>query len=151
MIEVARDCGVRRYFYTSSACVYPVHLQQAPAVTPLAEESVYPADAEDGYGWEKLFAERMCRHYLEDFGLETRVVRFHKIFGPLGTYDGGRRGNPARRNRPGAPQGANVMPSRTRGTRRPQPAAGSSDTSARRRSRPCGAGCRAPRRSSCSR
>ena len=94
-IEAARVCGVKRYLYTSSACIYPGYLQKDPDVTPLKEEDAYPADAEDGYGWEKLYMERVCRHYLEDFGLETRVVRFHNIFGPLGTYDGGREKSPA--------------------------------------------------------
>ena len=83
------------YLYTSSACVYPIYRQQSPDVTPLREEDAYPADPEDGYGWEKLFSERQCRHYWEDYGLETRVVRFHNIFGPLGTYDGGREKSPA--------------------------------------------------------
>jgi nucleoside-diphosphate-sugar epimerase len=72
-----------------------MYLQDRPDVTPLREEDAYPADAEDGYGWEKLFTERLCRHYREDFGLETRIVRFHNIFGPLGTYDGGREKSPA--------------------------------------------------------
>jgi len=94
-IEAARTNGVKRYLYTSSACVYPGYLQNQPDVTPLKEEDAYPADAEDGYGWEKLYMERICRHYSEDFGLETRVVRFHNIFGPLGTYDGGREKSPA--------------------------------------------------------
>lgn len=95
MLEAARLNGVRRYFYTSSACVYPGYRQDSPEVTPLREEDAYPADPEDGYGWEKLFSERQCRHYYEDFGLETRVVRFHNIYGPLGTYDGGREKSPA--------------------------------------------------------
>jgi GDP-D-mannose 3', 5'-epimerase len=94
-IEAARASGVKRFLYTSSACVYPGYLQKSPDVTPLKEEDAYPADAEDGYGWEKLYNERTCRHYREDFGLETRVVRFHNIFGPLGTYDGGREKSPA--------------------------------------------------------
>jgi len=94
-IEAARSNGVKRYLYTSSACVYPIHLQKAIDVTPLKESDAYPADAEDGYGWEKLYMERVCRHYTEDFGLDTRVVRFHNIFGPLGTYDGGREKSPA--------------------------------------------------------
>src|SRR5205085_9683552 len=84
-----------RFFYTSSACIYPGYLQKSPEVTPLREEDAYPADAEDGYGWEKLYMERVCRHYREDFGLETRIVRFHNIYGPLGTYDGGREKSPA--------------------------------------------------------
>jgi GDP-D-mannose 3',5'-epimerase len=95
MLEAARLNGVGRYLYTSSACVYPGYRQTSPEVTPLKEEDAYPADPEDGYGWEKLFSERQCRHYYEDYGLETRVVRFHNIYGPLGTYDGGREKSPA--------------------------------------------------------
>jgi nucleoside-diphosphate-sugar epimerase len=94
-IEAARQNGVKRYLYTSSACIYPGYKQKDADVTPLREEDAYPADAEDGYGWEKLYMERVCRHYTEDFGLDTRVVRFHNIFGPLGTYDGGREKSPA--------------------------------------------------------
>jgi GDP-D-mannose 3',5'-epimerase len=94
-IEAARENGVKRYLYTSSACIYPGYKQKDPDITPLREEDAYPADAEDGYGWEKLYMERVCRHYTEDFGLDTRVVRFHNIFGPLGTYDGGREKSPA--------------------------------------------------------
>jgi GDP-D-mannose 3',5'-epimerase len=94
-LEASRVNGVKRYLYTSSACIYPGYKQKSPDVTPLKEEDAYPADAEDGYGWEKLYMERNCRHYQEDFGLETRVVRFHNIFGPLGTYDGGREKSPA--------------------------------------------------------
>jgi nucleoside-diphosphate-sugar epimerase len=94
-IEAARINGVKRYLYTSSACIYPGYKQKETDVTPLKEEDAYPADAEDGYGWEKLYMERVCRHYTEDFGLDTRVVRFHNIFGPLGTYDGGREKSPA--------------------------------------------------------
>jgi GDP-D-mannose 3',5'-epimerase len=95
MLEAARQNGVTRYFYTSSACIYPMYLQRTPDVKPLREEDAYPADPEDGYGWEKLYSERQCRHYWEDYGMETRVVRFHNIFGPLGTYDGGREKSPA--------------------------------------------------------
>jgi len=94
-IEAARLNQVKRYLYSSSACVYPGYRQAATDISPLREEDAYPADAEDGYGWEKLYMERICRHYLEDFGLETRVVRFHNIYGPLGTYDGGREKSPA--------------------------------------------------------
>ncbi len=94
-IEAARINAISRLLYTSSACIYPGYLQKNTDVTPLKEEHAYPADAEDGYGWEKLYTERVCRHYSEDFGLETRVVRFHNIFGPLGTYDGGREKSPA--------------------------------------------------------
>jgi GDP-D-mannose 3', 5'-epimerase len=95
MLEAARRHDVRRFLYTSSACIYPGYRQNSPDVVPLKEEDAYPADPEDGYGWEKLFSERQCRHYLEDHGLQTRVVRFHNIFGPLGTYDGGREKSPA--------------------------------------------------------
>jgi len=94
-IEAARINGVKRYLYTSSACIYPGYKQNETDITPLREVDAYPADAEDGYGWEKLYMERVCRHYTEDFGLDTRVVRFHNIFGPLGTYDGGREKSPA--------------------------------------------------------
>jgi len=94
-IEAARINAVSRLLFTSSACVYPGYLQKSATVTPLKEEDAYPADAEDGYGWEKLYMERTCRHYREDFGLETRIVRFHNIFGPLGTYEGGREKSPA--------------------------------------------------------
>lgn len=94
-IEAALRNGAKRYLYTSSACIYPGYLQNTPDVTPLREEDAYPADPEDGYGWEKLYFERVCRHYREDLGLETRIVRFHNIFGPLGTYDGGREKSPA--------------------------------------------------------
>jgi nucleoside-diphosphate-sugar epimerase len=94
-LEAARIHRVSRLLYTSSACIYPGYLQKSENVTPLKESDAYPADAEDGYGWEKLYTERVCRHYMEDFGLDTRVVRFHNIFGPLGTYDGGREKSPA--------------------------------------------------------
>jgi GDP-D-mannose 3', 5'-epimerase len=94
-LEAARVNGAGRLLYTSSACVYPGYLQHSENVTPLKEGDAYPADAEDGYGWEKLYTERICRHYREDFGLDTRIVRFHNIFGPLGTYDGGREKSPA--------------------------------------------------------
>jgi len=94
-IEAARINGVKRFLYTSSACIYPGYLQKNTDVIPLKEEDAYPAEAEDGYGWEKLYMERTCRHYREDFGLDTRVVRFHNIYGPFGTYDGGREKSPA--------------------------------------------------------
>jgi nucleoside-diphosphate-sugar epimerase len=95
MLLAARDAKTERYFYASSACVYAAAKQTRPDVAPLIEEDAYPAMPEDGYGWEKLYMERVCRHYTEDFGLDTRVVRFHNIFGPLGTYDGGREKSPA--------------------------------------------------------
>ena len=86
---------VQKYFFSSSACVYNSSKQKNTFVDGLKEEDAYPADPEDGYGWEKLFSERMCRHFKEDFGLETRVVRYHNVYGPLGTYDGGREKAPA--------------------------------------------------------
>jgi len=95
MLLAARDCGAERYFFSSSACVYNADKQKDPNVTALKEEDAYPAMAEDGYGWEKLFSERMCRHFREDFGLETRVARFHNVYGPYGTWDGGREKAPA--------------------------------------------------------
>ena len=95
LLEAARLNGSQKYLFTSSACIYPGYKQNTPDVEPLKEDDAYPADAEDGYGWEKLFSERQCRHYYEDYGLKTYVVRFHNIFGPLGTYDGGREKSPA--------------------------------------------------------
>jgi nucleoside-diphosphate-sugar epimerase len=95
MLMAARHAGVQRFFYSSSACVYAAEKQTNAAVTPLREPDAYPAMPEDGYGWEKLFSERMCRHFTEDFGLETRVARYHNVYGPLGTYDGGREKAPA--------------------------------------------------------
>ncbi len=94
-LEAARQNSVSRYLYTSSACVYPDHLQQVADVAPLREEDAYPADPQDAYGWEKLLAERACLYFAEEFGMETRIVRFHNIYGPLGTYDGGREKVPA--------------------------------------------------------
>jgi len=95
LLLAARAAGVRRYFYASSACVYNADKQRDPRVTPLREEDAYPAMPEDGYGWEKLFSERMCRHFREDYGLETRVARFHNVYGPHGTWEGGREKAPA--------------------------------------------------------
>ena len=95
MLEAARVQRVERFLFSSSACVYPQYLQGAPDVTPLREEDAYPADAEEGYGWEKLWMEKLCRYFREDFGLETRVVRFHNVYGPLGTYEGGKEKAPA--------------------------------------------------------
>jgi nucleoside-diphosphate-sugar epimerase len=94
-LEAARTNGVQRYLYSSSACVYPEFLQTETDVKPLKEEDAYPAMPQDAYGWEKLITERLCHHYLEDYGFETRVVRFHNIFGPLGTWHGGREKVPA--------------------------------------------------------
>lgn len=95
MLLAARDSGVKRFLYTSSACVYAADKQTDAHVTALKEDDAYPAMPEDGYGWEKLFSERMCRHFTEDFGLETRCVRYHNVYGPIGTYDGGREKAPA--------------------------------------------------------
>lgn len=94
-LEAARENGVNRYLFTSSACVYPEYLQGDAAVTPLREQDAYPAQPQDAYGWEKLFIERLCTHYREEHPIDTRVVRFHNIFGPLGTWDGGREKAPA--------------------------------------------------------
>jgi nucleoside-diphosphate-sugar epimerase len=95
MLLAARDSGVERLFYSSSACVYNGDKQTSPDAAALKEEDAYPALPEDGYGWEKLFAERMCRHFEEDFGLQCRIARFHNVYGPLGTYEGGREKAPA--------------------------------------------------------
>ncbi len=94
-LEAARLNGVKRYFYTSSACVYPEFKQTDANVVPLKEEDAYPAMPQDAYGWEKLVMERLCSHYRQDYGLETRIVRFHNIFGEQGTWDGGREKAPA--------------------------------------------------------
>jgi GDP-D-mannose 3',5'-epimerase len=94
-LDAARVNGVRRYLYTSSACVYPEYKQTETNVVPLKESDAYPAQPQDAYGWEKLVTERLCAHYRADYGIETRVVRFHNIFGPLGTWDGGREKAPA--------------------------------------------------------
>jgi GDP-D-mannose 3', 5'-epimerase len=95
MLMAARQAGVERFFFSSSACVYAAEKQTNAAVTPLREPDAYPAMPEDGYGWEKLFSERMCRHFTEDFGVETRVARYHNVYGPYGTYEGGREKAPA--------------------------------------------------------
>ena len=94
-LEAARRNGVDRYLYTSSACIYPNYRQLEPDVAPLQEDDAYPADPQDAYGWEKLISERLCGHYHDEYGLETRVVRFHNIFGPLGSWEGGREKAPA--------------------------------------------------------
>jgi GDP-D-mannose 3', 5'-epimerase len=95
MLMAAREKGVERFFYSSSACVYNGEKQKNPDVIALKEEDAYPALPEDGYGWEKLFSERMCRHFEEDFGLQCRVARYHNVYGPLGTWSGGREKAPA--------------------------------------------------------
>ena len=95
LLMAARDNGIERYFYSSSACVYNAEKQKDTDNPGLKESDAYPAMSEDGYGWEKLFSERMCRHFREDFGLTTRVARFHNVYGPFGTYDGGREKAPA--------------------------------------------------------
>jgi GDP-D-mannose 3',5'-epimerase len=95
MLMAARDQGVARFFYSSSACVYNGDKQTSPDVVALKESDAYPALPEDGYGWEKLFSERMCRHFEEDYGLQCRVARYHNVYGPLGTWTGGREKAPA--------------------------------------------------------
>jgi GDP-D-mannose 3', 5'-epimerase len=95
MVLAARAQGVQRFFYSSSACVYAADKQKSENVVPLKEDDAYPAMPEDGYGWEKLFSERMCRHFREDFGLKTRVARYHNVYGPHGTWEGGREKAPA--------------------------------------------------------
>jgi GDP-D-mannose 3',5'-epimerase len=95
MLMAAQKAGVERFFYSSSACVYAAEKQTSAAVQPLREPDAYPAMPEDGYGWEKLFSERMCRHFTEDYGIVTRVARYHNVYGPHGTYDGGREKAPA--------------------------------------------------------
>lgn len=95
MLMAAKDANVQRFFYSSSACVYNADKQTNPDVVALKEEDAYPAMPEDGYGWEKLFSERMCRHFREDFGLATRVARYHNVYGPNGTWEGGREKAPA--------------------------------------------------------
>jgi nucleoside-diphosphate-sugar epimerase len=94
-LEAARRQGVKRFLFSSSACIYPQYRQHAADVAPLKEEDAYPADPEEGYGWEKLFTEKLCQYYQEDYGMETRAVRFHNVYGPLGTYDGGKEKAPA--------------------------------------------------------
>ena len=95
LLEASRLNGASKYFYSSSACVYPQYIQDVTDVTPLKESDAVPADPEEGYGWEKLYAEKLCQYYREDYGLDTRVARFHNVYGPLGTYDGGREKAPA--------------------------------------------------------
>lgn len=95
LLLAARHCRCQRFFFASSACVYPAYRQQTAEIAPIKEIEAYPAMPEDGYGWEKLFAERMCRHFSEDFGLEVRIARYHNVYGPYGTYQGGREKAPA--------------------------------------------------------
>lgn len=95
MLEASRKSGVRRLLFSSSACVYAGYKQKSADVTPLREEDAYPADPEPGYGWEKLFSEELCRYYQHDYDFETRIVRFHNVYGPLGTYQGGKEKSPA--------------------------------------------------------
>ena len=123
MLLAARKHGVERFFYSSSACVYPADKQTNADVTALKESDAYPADAEDGYGWEKLFSERMCRHFREDFGLKTRMARFHNVYGPYGTWDGGREKAPAAVSPQGGPWRSDRRQARNRdlGRRRTDP------------------------------
>lgn len=94
-LDAARQNGVKKYLFTSSACVYPEYLQDMTVIEPLREENAYPAQPQDAYGWEKLFTERLCSHYRDEHGIDVRIVRFHNIFGPFGTWDGGREKAPA--------------------------------------------------------
>lgn len=95
MVKSAREAGVGRFLFSSSACIYPQYLQHKPDVTPLREDDAFPADPEEGYGLEKLYMEKMCQYFTEDWGFPTRTVRFHNVYGPLGTYEGGREKAPA--------------------------------------------------------
>jgi nucleoside-diphosphate-sugar epimerase len=95
LLQSSARRGVERFFFSSSACVYAADKQLTPDIEPLAEADAYPAEPEDGYGWEKLFSERMCRHFMEDFGLATRIARYHNVYGPHGTWTGGREKAPA--------------------------------------------------------
>ena len=95
MLMACKEHKVKKYFFSSSACAYNKDLQDKPDISGLKESDAYPANPEDGYGWEKLFSERMCRHYLEDYGLDVKVARYHNVYGPNGTYDGGREKAPA--------------------------------------------------------
>jgi len=95
LLMASKEANVKRYFFSSSACIYKASKQQKVFIEALKEDDAYPADPEDGYGWEKLFSERMCRHFNEDYGLEVRVARYHNVYGPYGTYDGGREKAPA--------------------------------------------------------
>jgi len=108
MLEAARIAGSKRFLYSSSACVYPMHLQTSPDVTPLREQDAWPAQPEEGYGLEKLFGEKLCQYYMEEYGITTRVVRFHNVYGPLGTYDGGREKVPAAISRKVAAMGTDA-------------------------------------------
>lgn len=95
MLDAAKEHGIKDFLFTSSACVYPGYKQTDANVTPLKEVDAYPAEPEEGYGWEKLYAEKLCEYYRRDFGIQTRIVRFHNVYGPLGTYDGGKEKSPA--------------------------------------------------------
>jgi len=95
LLQASRDNDVKRFFFASSACVYAATHQDSLSMEPLKEQDAYPAEPEDGYGWEKLFSERMCRHFEEDYGLQVRIARYHNVYGPLGTFDGGREKAPA--------------------------------------------------------
>ena len=95
LLIACKDHGIKKYFFSSSACAYNISMQQNTFIEGLKEKDAYPADPEDGYGWEKLFSERMCRHFMEDYGIQVRIARYHNIYGPFGTYDGGREKAPA--------------------------------------------------------
>jgi GDP-D-mannose 3', 5'-epimerase len=113
MLEASRLNSVTRFLFSSSACVYAQSKQKSADVAPLREEDAYPADPERGYGWEKLFTEELCRYYCEDYGFETRIVRFHNVYGPLGAYEGGKEKAPAAVSHPtGTPLRFGVTASR---------------------------------------
>ena len=95
LLIACKEFGIKKYFFSSSACAYNQSIQQEVFIEGLKEDDAYPADPEDGYGWEKLFSERMCRHFMEDYGIQVRIARYHNIYGPYGTYDGGREKAPA--------------------------------------------------------
>ena len=95
LLIACKEFGIKKYFFSSSACAYNQSIQQKVFIEGLKEDDAYPADPEDGYGWEKLFSERMCRHFMEDYGIQVRIARYHNIYGPYGTYDGGREKAPA--------------------------------------------------------
>ncbi len=95
MLEASRKNGIKKYFYSSSACIYPTNMQKESDLEPLKESDAYPALPEEGYGWEKLYTEKLCEYYQKDYGLQTRIARFHNVYGPLGTFEGGKEKAPA--------------------------------------------------------
>ena len=136
MLQAAQQHGVERYFYSSSACVYAADKQTDTDITALVEADAYPAMPEDGYGWEKLFTERMCRHFSEDYGMTNRVARYHNVYGPEGTWTGGREKAPAAVCRKIAEASISGQPPRsTSGATASRPAASCTSTTASRAAR----------------